>query len=318
MNCYRATLELKSAFGTPLKGDTLFGQLCWAVLNRYGQERLEALLDGYSSRPFAVCSDGFPSGYLPRPALPVWYFDIPNAEDRKVVKKKRWILLDDLSHTPLAQWLAKAKSDSNLLGADNQRAQPHNTINRLTGTTGEGMFAPYSQSQTWYPVNARLDIYLLLDETRLPLSDVQTLLSDTGAFGYGRDASIGLGKFECVEWVEWRFSASEAADACLTLSPCAPQGLGLDAKRSYYNVFTRFGRHGDVGVHRQHGPFKAPVLLADTAAVFSPIPVGQNYIGQGLGGTEQPLSKTIPATVHQGYAPYIPINLPIHGQKETV
>lgn len=335
MKHYRVTLELKSAFGTPLKGDTLFGQLCWAILNRYGEDRLEHLLTNYSGQPFAVCSDGFPNGYLPRPSLPVSYFDIPEDEDRKVVKKKRWIPLDDLNDPakPISQWLVNAKSDhdllgkanhhnpklphhggnaksdNDLLGDGNQRAQPHNTINRLTGTTGEDMFAPYSQSQIWYPINAKFDIYLLLDEARLSLSDVKTLLSDVGTFGYGRDASIGLGKFECTNYSEWDFPVTEEANACLTLAPCAPQGLSLDGKRSYYNVFTRFGRHGDVGVHRQRGPFKAPVLLADTAAVFSPMPTGQSYIGQSLGGKEQPLSKTIPATVHQGYAPVCPISL---------
>ncbi len=316
MNRYRITLELKSAFGTPLKGDTLFGQLCWTILNRYGEDRLQELLTDYSAQPFAVCSDGFPNSYLPRPSLPVSYFDIPGDEDRKVVKKKRWIHLGELFKS-ISKWLVNAKPGSDLTGDDNQREQPHNSINRLTGTTGENMFAPYSQSQIWYPSNAKFDIYLLLDEARLPLSDAKTLFTDIGTFGYGRDASIGLGKFEHIDWTEWNFSVPEAANACLTLAPCAPQGLGLNGKNSYYNVFTRFGRHGDVGVHGQHGPFKAPVLLADTAAVFSPMPVGQNYIGQGLGGIEQPLSKTIPTTVHQGYAPYVPVHLPAQKQ-ETV
>ena len=309
MKRYRVTLELKSAFGTSLKGDTLFGQLCWAIVNRYGKDRLERLLTNYSGQPFAVCSDGFPNGYLPRPSLPVSYFDMPKDEDRKVIKQKCWIPLDDMTK-PLSQWLVNAKSEHDLLGKDNQQTQPHNTINRLTGTTGEDMFAPYSQPQIWYPINAKFDVYLLLDETQLSLSAIKTVFSDIGTFGYGRDASIGLGKFECTDYSEWDFPVTEEANACLTLAPCAPQGLGLDGKHSYYNVFTRFGRHGDVGVHGQHGPFKAPVLLADTAAVFSPMPAGQRYIGQSLGGIEQPLSKTIPATVHQGYAPVCPLDLP--------
>ena len=309
MKRYRITFSLKSAFGTPLKGDTLFGQLCWAILNRHGEDRLKKLLNDYPVAPFAVCSDGFPSGYLPRPSLPVRYFDMPGNEDRKVIKKKRWVPIDDMTK-PLSQWLVNAQSNNDLLGDDNQRAQPHNTINRLTGTTGEDMFAPYSQPQTWYAINTKFDVYLLLDEARLPLSDVKILFSDIGAFGYGRDASIGLGKFDYTHYSEQNFPDTEGANACLTLAPCAPQGSGFNHECSYYSVFTRFGRHGDIGVHKEHGPFKAPVLLADTAAVFSPLPAGQNYIGQALGGAEQALSKTIPATVHQGYAPYVPVRLP--------
>ena len=58
------------AFGGPIKGDTLFGHLCWAARNRWGEGRLLDLLDGYTKgQPFAVCSDAFPAGHLPRPAL---------------------------------------------------------------------------------------------------------------------------------------------------------------------------------------------------------------------------------------------------------
>ena len=321
MKRYCLKLKPQSAFGVPIKGDTIFGQLCWAVANRHGETHLQELLSEYFTHPFAVLSDGFPCGYLPRPSLPVRYFDIPENEDRKIAKAKSWISQNNLKK-PVAKWLDGAKSDSDLIGTHSE--QPHNTINRLTGTTGEGMFAPYSQSQTWHQTKKEngvvetmeFNVYMLLDEDRLSLSDAKTLISDIGAFGYGRDASIGMGKFECIDCREWKFPAPEATNACLTLAPCAPQGLGLDKKRSYYKLFTRFGRHGDLGVHKKHGPFKAPVLLADTAAVFSPVPA-QAYIGQALGAEKQKLSKAIPETVHQGYAPYIPICLPEQDQGDA-
>ena len=53
MKLYRFTLTSQSAMGTPLVGDTLFGQLCWAVRNRFGEARLTALLEGYTEqRPY--------------------------------------------------------------------------------------------------------------------------------------------------------------------------------------------------------------------------------------------------------------------------
>ena len=88
MKFYRIRLTPQSAFGTVLKGDTLLGQMCWAIANRYGQARLLELLADYSTKPFAVCSDGFPSGYVPRPSLPLGYFSLSDANDRKVMKKK--------------------------------------------------------------------------------------------------------------------------------------------------------------------------------------------------------------------------------------
>ena len=294
----------------------MFGQLCWAIVHRHGESRLEELLRDYRIQPFAICSDGFPSGYLPLPRLPATYFDLPDQEDRKMARKKRWIPFEDYASGPLREWLGQARSDIHVFGAGDTREQPHNSINRLTGTTGEGMFAPYSQPQIWYGNATRIDICLLLDDSRLSLSEVTVLLDDIGAFGYGRDASIGLGKFERQECAKWDFPVVEGANACLTLAPCAPQGLGLDGKHSYYTVFTRFGRHGSVGVHKEGGPFKAPVLLADTAAVFSPLLDERGYIGQGLGGAGE-LSKSIPQTVHQGYAPCIPVHLPFDDREDS-
>jgi CRISPR-associated protein Csm4 len=63
MTPYRIRIQPLSAFGTRPLGDTLFGQLCWAVRNRHGEERLDTLLDGYTQgQPFAVVSDAFPAG----------------------------------------------------------------------------------------------------------------------------------------------------------------------------------------------------------------------------------------------------------------
>ena len=68
MTALRFTIRPKAPFGSPLLGETLFGQLCWAILRLYGKERLEALLDGYcEGRPFAVVADAFPKGCIPLP-----------------------------------------------------------------------------------------------------------------------------------------------------------------------------------------------------------------------------------------------------------
>ncbi|OGT18809.1 MAG: hypothetical protein A2342_00685 [Gallionellales bacterium RIFOXYB12_FULL_54_9] len=199
--------------------------------------------------------------------------------------------------------------------------QPHNTLNRLTGTTGEGEFAPYTQPQIFFARDQRVDVYCVLDESRLSLETFQTLLEAIGSHGFGRDASIGLGKFTvesiCADFVgatdshnviENRSNKFEPT-AWLTLAPCAPQGLGFDGDKSYWRVITRFGRHGNL-----HGlsckPFKNPVLLAATAAVFVPQDnySPRQFIGQGLGGGGQ-LSKIEPATVQQGYAPVVGIRM---------
>ncbi len=303
MKTYRFTLTPQSAFGTPLVGDSLFGQLCWAIRHRFGEERLSDLLNGYTEQqPFMVVSDAFPQGYLPLPTLPskLWQTDEEYKKDRKKLKKVQWIKTEDAQQQTVKYWQEFAAKDA-FKFSKNQQDQYHNTIDRQTGTTGEGMFAPYSTELTWYEKNQKLDLYVVLDESRLSITDLKTALEDVGSFGFGRDASIGLGKFTVAEDVQAVEFSQQNANCYFTLANCAPQSLGLNKEKSYYQITTRFGRHGDVQA-LSSSPFKKPIILAKGAAVFTP----ENYepkifLGNGLGN----ISNAQANAVHQGYAPVI-------------
>ncbi len=316
MIALRATLELHTAFGTPLSGDTLFGQLCWTAREQLGNDQLTLLLEGYTAgRPWLVVSDGFPEGFVPKPTVPAARANeltgtgVASAQQRKAEKAKHWIPLAETAAT-LSQLLAAAVNDKRAFGDQPVEApQPHNTLNRLTGSTGEGEFAPYTQPQIFFAGGQRMDIHCVLDETRLSVETLLSLLQAIGSHGFGRDASIGLGKFSVESLTVYTFAKHTQADAYLTLSPCAPQGLGFNGVQSYWRVLTRFGRHGNVhGISEK--PFKNPVLLAATGAVFVPqaLYTPRLFIGQGLGGKGL-LSKIEPDTVHQGYAPVVCIKI---------
>ena len=318
MRLLRLSLAPLTAFGTPLAGDTFFGQLCWTLRRLYGNPRLNALLDGYTAgHPFAVVSDALPQGFIPLPSLPGSFWS-PSSGERKALKKKRWVPLADV-HTPLAAWRDLASNDAEMAEAivghgqavQTERAQPHNTLNRRTGSTGEGQFAPYAMAQRWFHPAMRFDLYIVLDDDRLTREELVSALDVMGQTGFGRDASIGLGKFSCLGAPqEHSFAGAETpassapGDSWLTLGPCAPQGLGYCPQRSFYQTVTRFGRHGDVAV-QSGNPFKRPLLLARAGAVFRPEQMDpqQRFIGQGIGG----VSEAMPETVHQGYAPVVPI-----------
>jgi CRISPR-associated protein Csm4 len=95
----------------------------------------------------------------------------------------------------------------------------------------------------------------------------------------------------------------------LTLAPCAPDCAQLDAEECYYQPLVRFGRHGNIAV-RLGAPFKRPLLLIDTGALLATRQqTTLTYHGKGLGGRSSPLSFAIDATVHQGYAPLVPLTL---------
>lgn len=310
-----ATIQPGSAFGGAIRGDTLFGQLCWVALHRWGEQRLNALLQDYTQgAPFLVVSDAFPAGYLPRPALPMHRYAVAcdangHALDRKTVRKRCWLPLECFTE-PLREWLQHAVAERQIAadGLSKTCSQPHNTINRMTGTTGNAEFAPYNMPQQWFAPDQGFALYIAIDNKHISHEEVCQLLADVGAYGYGRDASIGLGKFKITscEQVEWPQQANP--NAWMTLAPCAPQGLDFNPDHCWYQPFTRFGRHGDRAVHSGR-PFKTPVLLADTAALLQPADyVAATFCGQGLGG-DGSLSNVIEETVHQGYAPVLPVRM---------
>ena len=314
---HRATLSLATPLGTPLAGDTLFGQCCWALREALGEAELKRRLDGYTqNEPWLIVSDGFPVGHLPKPTLPQGFEPQPGPAARKAAKKKHWIPAARASDT-LDALLASAVDDTQAYGRDTQSRslapmrtlQPHNTLNRLTGSTGETAFAPYAMPQTFHTAGQRIDVYFVLDSDRGSSDETKRLIEAIGAIGFGRDASIGLGKFTVAPIESAAFAAPANANAFWTLAACAPQGQGFDGTKSYWRVLTRFGRHGNA-LALAANPFKTPVIMATTGAVFAPRGAFSPslFIGQGLGGNGA-LSKVEPATVHQGYAPAIPICL---------
>jgi len=56
------------------------------------------------------------------------------------------------------------------------RLQPHNSIDRRSGTTNDSGFAPYGMNQYWCGKDTLLDIYLLKDEARLQSDELEVSL----------------------------------------------------------------------------------------------------------------------------------------------
>ena len=300
MKLYRFTLTPQSAMGTSLVGDTLFGQVCWAVRNRFGEPRLNELLEGYTTQhPFMVVSDAFPEGFLPLPTLPSTFWETQTETDRKSLKKAQWVKITDAEKSAVKFW-QECALQANFQFQKETQDQFHNTIDRQINTTGEGKFAPYSTELTWFGAKQKFDLYVVLNENRFSLEELQKVLEDVGNVGFGRDASIGLGKFRCENPQIVNFAQSNA-NCYLTLANCAPQSLGLNKEHCYHQITTRFGRHGDIQA-LSSSPFKKPIVLAKPAAIVTP----ENYqprlcLGNGLGN----VSHAQPEAVHQGYAPVL-------------
>lgn len=324
-------LKPRSAFGTPLKGDTLFGQFCWqaAMDETLLKGGFDKWRDLYAEKPFMICSSAFPvktgkngkcTYFLPVPTCPLHFYAQIGARDEKCfealsrlkdIKKKRWVTVeqDDLTVRPEEGKLLNDRELFELLSNKIESVtierpfitatQPHNTINRLTMTTGEGAFAPYFMENTWYAPDIHLAVFILFNEEATDLDSIKRGFSAMGISGFGRDSSTGLGRFDVIECRERSLPSVSDAPFLYALSPFVPTE-GED--RVWYKPFVRYGRHGNV-LATSRNPFKNPILMADEGAlVENNTGRTRPYVGKALSG----VSKVQPEAIAQGYAIAIP------------
>lgn len=344
MKTYEITIRPLSGFGTPLKGDTLFGHICWQAVydeSLFGKS-IDKLLADYEGNPFIVVSSAYPklgNHYaLKRPDLPLdslFDFEGMGKPDiigkRKEYKSRKWMLIEQCHRINSIKSNDLYKSDKELFNLlkesypdDSQRefrkkgitsytidfSQPHNTINRLTGTTGEGGFAPFAVDQKVYLPQSELSVFVGIADG-IDNAQVKKAFQQIGDYGFGKDASTGLGKFKVGNIAEIDLTAlgSDKPNACYTLSPSVPN-KGMFSKM-FFSPFTRFGRHGDV-LAKSKNPFKNPVIMADEGGVFVFVPkerdlLRRSYIGRAI----KNVSLTETNAVVQGYSLYIPVSVEV-------
>lgn len=298
MKLYRTTLFPTSSFMTPLKGDTFFGMICWAIRYKFGEERLKHLLEDYNHRPFLIVSDGFLTGFLPKPVMSSSML----GEDRKFKKEnraKKWLYYEDFINASFER--AKTTNEvSGILEKQGFRVcrvgsevVVKNTINYLSFISDD----PYSEMEFALPPQ---DVYMLLDEDKFSLEELDEVVRFSGHLGYGKKASIGKGRFEIDSFIEIEQCSGTTF---MTLAPCVLQGT-TKIKDYFYEPFTRFGKHG--GYLASTGRFeKSPVLMADTGAVvIFEESCDVKFVGRMITGHSEQKEA-----VHQGYSIVLSMNL---------
>lgn len=345
MKIYGITIRPESAFGTPLKGDTIFGHFCWQAAEDHAllNNGLDHWIDRYGDAPFAVFSSAWPvfqegddiqiavtrpAGLVPQPTVETAETMEPNRHDRivnnKADKKNKWLLVDASLQVNICadrlksdgalfdMFLESQKAEDltslQLLGNEHKKicttvVQPHNTINRLVSSTTEGEFAPFSHDNLQYLPGLSLLIFVAVNEEALDVEQLQRGVERIGTWGYGRDASAGLGRFTVESIKEFIWPEADAATSgCWTLGPCVPQKETF--VRCHATPFTRFGKHGSSLATSAH-PYKKPVVMADEGAVLYPVDreaFSSPYIGTAI----TDVSVVDKRTVVQGYSLYLP------------
>ncbi len=297
---FRVTITLRSALGTPLQADTLFGHLCWAWRLRRGEAWLGRLLAAYGEdHAPLVLSDGFPTGWLPMPTLPLASGAGDSAgalEARKRLRASRYVRADWLLAAArgglalaFAELVAEATRDPRRLddlvrteAPGRHRDGLHASIDRRTNRVRQpaGLYAQRDYlpgraagvSPTRGLPDERWTVWVRSDDGAVPdiAEALREGLADLERHGYGRDASSGLGRIDC-DVDEDPLPQVEGADGFLGLSGFVPRPE--DPAQGWWSLRAKFGKLGGwwatgPGPDGHHDPFKRPIVMLDAGSVF--------------------------------------------------
>ncbi|HPY53266.1 MAG TPA: hypothetical protein PK505_04655 [Treponemataceae bacterium] len=254
---YKMTIAPQSSIGTPFRSDTLFGHACWAIRFNEGDERLEEFLkNAREQKPELIFSDGFPSGFLPKPQVPVHFKQLKSPEEVRRFKnfnKLKWIKKQTAVEK---NWNFEKIFASDFESISNDaltQAQYHNVIDRMSGTTSEDALFT-TNAQWFFDEWEEVDIYIYTDweKKRLGLF-VENLFS----IGYGKDQTTGSGKIKIVNKPELIEVPKGETGFYLVLSRLVPDS-SVDLEASFYDIEAK---HGKVwNALETMNPFKKPIM----------------------------------------------------------
>jgi len=308
MHCYRLHLRQTSGGTTLWHSDTLWGQLCWIYRDLNGEEALKRLIQKTreGNVPF-VCSDGFPTGFLPVPTGGISLFSpsatqtkmqgIMRIESGKLLKCLRYI--SESNFAQVIQGHPLSLENITLPPKNTVAIHTHNTIARDNNTALDGNL----YQELWQMTgNGDLDVYVLVRE------DFADTLWNCFAVmevqGFGGNLSIGLGAFETIERTPFAFPAVSEPNSFVTLSHCTPS-----PEMHVNGQYTLRIKYGKLGHERsqQGDPFKKPVIQVEPGAVFCGPPAATGYCGCLVEGVafnypdvvQCGLSITVPARIQE-------------------
>jgi CRISPR-associated protein Csm4 len=310
MALFRVTIRLEAPLGTPLTSGTLFGQLCWLKREARGKTALEDWLVDEPS--LWALSDGFPSGYLPRPLVrPAPPSEDPKLADRRKILKKREFVTRG-GFLEIRRAISEDALAPNLVAIADRRARfAHNTIDRRTGSTPEtsglhfldedwGHSPPPEERREGLPegvveAGAERDVYV--DAPHGAKHEAEDLFGALGETGYGRDATLGRGRWSVISVKEDRELAAGPKGRLLSLSHGSAAGLAKLRCR----LVAHYGKAGPaVAVQGGVSPFKKPLLLAAPGATFS------GEAGRRYGALLRNVHPDRPEIVHNAFHVAVP------------
>lgn len=303
---HRYVLQPLSPWGTPLRGDTLYGLILYRIGEDEGVQVLRQTLDACcQGKPPFVVSSAMPENRLFAPLLP----PTPREVFRQWVeqgafcdRKGNKLALGDalaqykefrkISWLTCETWQKHAKTLSvRRLFAEfcaNYRecdavikreaplfwrgVEPHVTIDRYTGGVLEGGLC--AETLFYFREGVKLHLYAETEEPDALLRHLQRI----GDIGFGKHATTGKGRFAAEKDVS--FSPADlpvSGSHHLLLSPCAAHDM-----RGLQGCYAADVKRGKAAPHLSGGnPFKNPFLCLREGALLSSLPNGP-YVLDGV------------------------------------
>lgn len=294
MALHRFILRPLSAWGTPLRSDTLAGLLLYRLAEDEGESALRAELDAFlcGKPPFAL-SSAMPEGTVFAPRVP----PADRESFARWTKEGRFCRKDGHALTlfealglykkfrknaflPLEMWekhcvsLSAAELFAEYCrqpelwpGKSVTRAQEmHVTISRNSGTALRGgLFASHA---FWAAEGMAFHLYAETNDCPGLLARLRRI----GQLGYGRDSSTGKGVFSIEEDTSFTPGAPASSDLPHGLLLSTLSAADLSGLKGWYATEVKTGKAGPAFCWGN--PFKSPFLCVQEGAVLTSLPNG--------------------------------------------
>ncbi len=306
---FRLTLTLRSATASAWQADTFFGHLCWALVQREGEDVLHSFLSQYDrGQPPLVLSNGFPGDFLPRLILPPLPSDPAQFKVERIRGARAHKRAAQVSYLSLGEFNQVRQGERTTpepKAGMQRRVTMKNQISRLTGTTGEeGQLYPQEESYASPDDRGQSRVTFYLRTTSEFLGLFRALVEQVAAEGYGKRKTVGYG--EIADWKLEPFEGFEQlveADGFVSLSNFVP--ARDDPRDGYWQMLVKYGKLGEA-LATSDNPFKQPLVMLAAGSCFRHTPVRPWY-----GRLVHEISPAHPEVVQYGLAFALPIRFPL-------
>ena len=311
MQVYRYKIKPHSAFATPLRSDTLYGQLLCAAAELDGAAGVEGLIRQFKQKqPPFILSSAFSAGRLPMPVLA----GIKRSQFEKLADGQMFETLSQhkkfrkKSSLAVADWAAVSgqmsslklfqycqnKNDIEADGHGQTARTMHNSIDRNSNRVIEGGL--YSDEANYFKPDFTYDLYVKTADQE----SFERLFKHIAISGFGADASTGKGQFELT--LDDAFDDTvfhHQGNAHMSLSVCMAEET--DQFTGTWNLFTKLGKVGNG--FGETNPFKKPFIAFTEGSVFTAMPDSSyvlHHIHSNPDYVQIGLPLTLPLTLEEG------------------